>query len=64
MAQQLLDLAQIGPHIEQMGRVAVAQPMRVDVVGDARAASPGAQDAAHVARAQAARPLGPRPQRP
>ena len=52
MAEQLLDLAQIGAHVEQVGGIAVAQPMGVDAVGQADRARAPAQHATHVAYAE------------
>ncbi len=54
MPEQLLDLAQIGSHVEQVRRVAVAQPVRVHALGDAHAAGARLQDAPDIARTEPA----------
>ena len=63
VAEQLLDLAQVGAHVEQVCRIAVTQPMRMHVARDAAAARAARDDAPHVARPEPARRRGAAPQR-
>ena len=56
MTEELLDLAQVGAHVEQMGGVAVPQAMGMHPVDETRGPSPLPEHATHVAHAQ---PMGP-----
>ena len=64
MAQKLLDFAEIRAHVQQMGRVAVAEAVRMDPVGDIRVAGEAQEDPPHVSRSESPRLLAAaRPQR-
>ena len=61
--EQLLDLAQVGAHVEQVCRIAVTQAVRMHVAGDPAAARAARDDAPHVARPEPARRRRAAPQR-
>lgn len=57
MAQELLDFAEIRAHVQQMSRVAVAEAVRMNPVGDVRLAREAQEDPPHVPRSESPRRL-------
>lgn len=55
MAEQFLDFSKVRTHVEEMGRVAVPEPMRVHPIDDADLPRPRLEDPANVARPEATR---------
>jgi len=53
VTEQLLDLAQICPHVEQVSRVAVSKPMRVYAINDTNTPRTRLQDSPDVSRSEA-----------
>ena len=56
VSEQLLNFAQIGAHIEEVGGVAVSKPVRMDVLIQICADGPLAQNATRLTRCEPPRP--------
>lgn len=52
MPEKFLNLAQVGPHVEQMRRIAVTQSVRMNPIHHARFTCPGCENTAHIARTE------------
>jgi len=55
MAQELLDFAEIRAHVQQMSRITVTEPVRMNPVGDIRLARKAQEDPPHVPRSESPR---------